>query len=148
MFESVLFVCVGNICRSPMAEGLLRSRLGGSRALHVESAGLAALEGREADPTAVALLRERGIDISGHRARQLTPELLARFQLVLVMEDSHRRKIESLAPAARGRVHRVGKFGEYDIADPYQKPRHAFETALAMIDRGLDDFTGAFWRAA
>src|SRR6266542_2985353 len=80
MFENVLIVCVGNICRSPMAEGLLRARFVGHRRARIESAGLAALEGRPADPIAVELLAERGIDISAHRARQLTPELLAAFE--------------------------------------------------------------------
>jgi len=131
-----------------MAEGLLRHGLGPMRGARVASAGLGALEGRPADPLAVELLAERGIDISAHRARQLTPELLSSFELVLVMEDEHRREIQRLAPSARGRVHRIGKFGEFDIADPYRKPRAAFERTLALIERGLGDFQQAFWRAA
>jgi protein-tyrosine phosphatase len=146
MLEHVLIVCVGNICRSPMAEGLLRSRLP-DRA-RVASAGLAALEGRGADPLAVEVMARRGIDIAAHRARQLTPELLAGAELVLVMEDSQRRRIEQLAPSSRGRVHRIGKFRSFDVADPYRKPRAEFERALDLIERGLDDFGQAFWRAA
>lgn len=130
-----------------MAEGLLRARLCGRRN-RVESAGLAALEGRPADPIAVQLLSERGIDISGHRARQLTPELLADFELVLVMEEEHRRRIEELSRAARGRVHRIGKFGDFDVADPFGKPRAAFERTLSLIERGLEHFGQVFWRAA
>lgn len=97
---------------------------------------------------AIELMAQRGIDISAHRARQLTPELLAASDLVLVMEDAHRRRIEELAPSARGRVHRIGKLGGYDVPDPYRKARPAFESALSLIERGIDDFGHVFWRAA
>ena len=143
MFDRVLTVCVGNICRSPMAEGLLRARLAarGPGAV-VESAGIAALVGRPADPTAVALMAERGIDISGHLARQLTPELAAGFDLVLVMEQWHRREVEVIAPAMRGRVHR---FGNFDVPDPYRQPRAVFADALELIERGIAELEKAWW---
>jgi protein-tyrosine phosphatase len=149
MFDRVLTVCVGNICRSPMAEVLLRARLHARKPdAVVESAGIAALVGKPADPIAVALMSERGHDLSGHRARQLTPELARRFELVLVMEAGHQREVEATVPALRGRVHRLGRFGDFDVPDPYRQPRAAFERALALIERGLDDFEKAFWRNA
>jgi protein-tyrosine phosphatase len=140
MIERVLVVCVGNICRSPMAEGLLRARLAGHPGLSVGSAGLAALVGAPADPTAQELLRARGIDLAGHRARQLTPEMVAAHDLVLVMEKEHEWEVLDLVPEARGKVHRLGKFGGFDVPDPYRRPRAAFEEALALIERGLADF--------
>jgi low molecular weight protein-tyrosine phosphatase len=145
-FERVLLVCAGNVCRSPLAQVLLtgRPRGGGSRA-EVDSAGLAAPVGRPADPIAVELARERGLDLSGHRARQLTPGLVQGFELLLVMEQAQERAVEGLAPTARGRVHRLGRFGGFDVPDPYRRPRAAFEEALALIERGLDDFERAFW---
>jgi protein-tyrosine phosphatase len=145
----VLFVCVGNICRSPMAAALLAHRfsIGGGGAASVESAGVAALVGRPADPLAVDLLRERGIDLSAHRARQLTPEVAAAFELILVMEAEHQRAVERIFPPARGRVHRLGRFGDFDVPDPYRKPRAAFEESLALIERGVTEFERAFWKA-
>jgi protein-tyrosine phosphatase len=129
-----------------MAEVLLAARLRarGFPAV-VESAGIAALVGRPADPIAQALVAERGLDLSGHRARQLTPELIHGFELVLVMEAAHQREVESIDPSARGRVHRIGRGGGFDVPDPYKRPRAAFEAALTLIERGIDDLEKAFW---
>ena len=147
MFDRILVVCVGNICRSPMAEALVASRLAG-RGLRtrVESAGLAALVGRPADATAQALMRERGLDISAHRARQLVPALVAAADLVLVMDAPQQRAVEAMLLGARGRVHRLGRWGDFEIPDPYRQERAAFERALALIERGVDALEKAFWR--
>ena len=146
MFSRILTVCVGNICRSPMAEGELRGRLEkrGVKAV-VESAGIAALVGRPADPTSQELMLARGIDISGHRARQLTPELIRSFELILVMEADQQRAVEDILPSARGRVHRIGRWGNFDVPDPYRRDREDFEHALELIVRGVDDLEKAFW---
>lgn len=147
MFNRILVVCVGNICRSPMAEALLASRLAklGLRS-RVESAGLAALVGHPADPLAQLLMRERGLDLSGHRARQLVPALVSAADLVLVMDSAQQRAVEAMLPAARGRVQRLGRWGGFDVPDPYRQERPAFEQALAMIERGVDALEKAFWR--
>ena len=111
----------------------------------VESAGIAALVGAPADPLAIALMQERGIDLSGHRARQLTPQIAGASELILVMEEGHVRAVERIFPPARGRVHRLGRFGAFDVADPYGQQRPAFESSLSLIERGIEDFLKAFW---
>lgn len=128
-----------------MAEAVLRRRV---PSLMVSSAGIAALVGRPADPAAVALLAERGLDISAHRARQLTAGMVEGSDLVLVMEQRHVADVEALTPAARGRVHLLGRFGRFEVPDPYRRPPQAFAEALALIERGVGDFQGRFWSRA
>ncbi len=141
MFSRILIVCVGNICRSPMAEGLLRAELSrvGKGGIEVASAGLGAVVGAGADPIAVELMRERGIDVTGHVARQLTGELLRPYELVLCMEKWQVRDVERLAPAARGKVFRIGHWGEFDVPDPHGHSREMFVEVLRLIERGVGD---------
>jgi protein-tyrosine phosphatase len=126
-----------------MAEALLRHA---RPELSVRSAGLAARVGEPADAVASALLAEqRGLDLSAHRAQQLTAAMVEEVDLVLVMERRHAADVEALTPAARGRVHLVGRFGGFEVADPYRKGREAFSEALALIERGLADYQRRFW---
>jgi low molecular weight protein-tyrosine phosphatase len=146
VFKRILMVCTGNICRSPMAEVVLARRLrdkGLSTA--VESAGLGALVGWPADPIACELMKARGLDLSSHRARQLTREMLRRADLVLTMEAGQQRAVEELDASARGRVHRIGRIGRFDVLDPYRQGQAAFEQALALIERGIGELENVFW---
>lgn len=138
MFEKILVVCIGNICRSPTAEYLLRHRLG-ARACAVGSAGLAALAGKPIDPVAGGLLAERGIDAGAHRARQLDEQAILDADLILVMERAHLERLARGSPQAVGRTFLLGKWqGEREIPDPYRQPRSAFEHAYRLIDEGVD----------
>lgn len=123
-----------------MAEALLRSALGGQSDITVESAGLHALVGEPAAEHAVSLLQARDIDISGHRAQQLTAGLISRADLVLVMEAQHKRVIDTNEPIARGKVYRLGEWRKIEVPDPYRKSKDAFAESLELIDRGVADW--------
>ncbi len=130
----ILVLCVGNICRSPMAEGLLRHAL---RDHDVSSAGLGALAGRPADPYGVALMRQYGIDITQHRSRQLESWMVGAADLVFVMDAEQKQYLEKRYPTCRGRAFRLGEHGGYDIADPYRQGESAFNEAADLIQRGV-----------
>ena len=123
-----------------MAEALLRDALKGRKEVVVESAGLGALVGEPASGFSVELMQERGLDITGHRAQQLTPELITRADLILVMESGHRRAVDENEPTARGKLYRLGEWQDLEIPDPYRQPREAFEETLKLIDKGVADW--------
>lgn len=107
----VLIVCTGNTCRSPMAEGILRSLLSPDLAerVHVRSAGTGAIGGVPATALAVRTTAERGIDIGGHRSTTLTAALVREADLVLAMEPDHVSRARELAPEAEARIHLITK---------------------------------------
>jgi protein-tyrosine phosphatase len=135
--KSILVVCEGNICRSPMAQGLLARAM---RGVSVRSAGLNAPEGMPAHETAVCLMQGLGIDITGHRATQITGEMCRGAELVLVMEEEQRRRLESAYPFAHGRVFRMGEFGKYDVRDPYGGAEEAYRESLQLIEQGVREW--------
>jgi protein-tyrosine phosphatase len=138
----VLVVCTGNICRSPMAAGLLRRRLGEAGLageVEVASRGFYVYDGQPASAAAVALLGESGLDISQHASATLTADDLRRASVVLVMEEAHRRSIFYTAPEHMRKVvlwaELAGEHG--DVPDPYGRDRAAYASAYALIDRLL-----------
>jgi len=139
VFSSILTVCTGNICRSPAAEHLLRRRLQAAGwEGRVTSAGLDAMVGHPADETTVAMLEARGIDVSGHRARQLTVDSLRRADLVLVMERQHRDHIVAIDPTARGETFLLCHWTDAEVPDPYRRGDEAHASAIRLIDEGLE----------
>lgn len=147
MISRIMMVCTGNICRSPMAEVMLATALGKHNIeASVMSAGLAALDGHGADPIACELMAERGIDLGQHRAQQITVPLINEMELILVMEAGQKFAIEKMAPSARGKVFGIGKWGDFDVPDPYRQPRFAFEEALTLIDKGLAQWQEKTWK--
>lgn len=123
-----------------MAEALLARELKAGGA-SVGSAGLGALVDHPADEMAQTLMAEQGIDISVHRARQLSRPLIQQADLVLVMEAGHKKAIEGMDPTARGKLYRLGEWRDMDIPDPYRESRQVFEQALELIRQGVMDWT-------
>ena len=132
MIDTILVVCVGNICRSPVGERLLLAHMPGAK---VSSAGLGALGGHGPDATAQEVAAGHGISLKGHIARQFTAELAAAQDLILVMEPGHRQEIGRIAPQLLGKTmlfdHWTGAKG---IADPYRLSREFHELTFVAIE--------------
>lgn len=141
----LLFLCTANICRSPMAEGLALAHLvaAGYPDWTVASAGTWGMEGSQASEYSLRLLAERGIDLSGHRARAVTDEMLARASLVLVMTGDHKEAVLADFPDHADKVYLLSEMvGEsFDIADPIggsiEDYRETFEEIDDLLTRGL-----------
>ena len=104
----------------------------------VLSAGLDAVVGAPADPLAVHITAEAGIDISRHRAQQLNANLVSESDLILSMEAAHKHEIMRRYPAVSGKVFRIGEIGRFDVPDPYMKPVAYFRDAFELILEGVD----------
>lgn len=140
MFNNILVVCVGNICRSPTGERTLKKRLPDK---HIASAGIAAeksgLVGKPADQMATQVALENDVDLSGHQAQQLTAALCAQYDLILVMEKGHLEALTAIAPEARGKAMLFGQWiGQKDIPDPHRQSREAFDHAYELIESATE----------
>lgn len=144
MFNSILVVCVGNICRSPTGERLLRDALPEKQ---VSSAGLSAMTGHPAEETASDVASQHGISLDGHVARQLTAGMCRDADLILVMERSHLEQIAKVNPAVRGKTMLFGHWLEQrEIADPYRKSRAAFEATYGLLENAARKWVNALSR--
>jgi len=103
-------------------------------ALHIESAGIAALEGHSADKAMVKISVENGLNLDGHIARQFTAEMASKFDLILALEKGHIRVITEKAPAASGKTMLLGQWLSMpEIADPYRKSPEFFQLVFNQI---------------
>jgi len=143
--RNILVVCIGNICRSPMAEGLLAEAVPDAQ---ISSAGLEAMVGQRPDPIACELMSQRGISIEDHRARQINLDACQRADLILVMDRHQRRAVEERYRFTSGKVFRLGEFSDQDVPDPYRAGRPAFERALSLIEDGAQHWVKRISRVA
>ena len=136
---NVLFVCTGNICRSPMAEYLFLSRMGPDAPWKAHSAGLAAVDGLAASRAAIEVMDEVGVNIRKHSSRELTNELIDEATIILVMTGAHAAELKRRFPKARDRVYLLGSFNknakENEISDPVG-------SSLEIYRRTMNDITG------
>ena len=138
MFKSILVVCTGNVCRSPIGERLLRQHLPDR---YIASAGIFGLEGCPADDSAQDVAWRHGISLDGHVARRLTRNLMQGSDLILVMEPEHLRFIAAMAPESRGKSLLFGQWLEpKDIPDPYRKSREAFEYVFGLLGKASQEW--------
>jgi protein-tyrosine phosphatase len=143
----ILFVCMGNICRSPTAEGVFRQLIA-ARAPHVsieiDSAGTHDYHvGSPPDSRAISAARRRGIDLSGLRARQVQREDFERFDLILAMDEDNLRELHAIAPAhARERIRLLMEYapnaGTRAVPDPYYGGPQGFEQVLDLLEEAAE----------
>ena len=143
--RTYLFVCSGNTCRSPMAEAIARSlldagkgeaRRGEKPPVEVVSAGVMAMRGAPASEPAIAAMRDRGIDLSAHRSRPLTRELIDRADAIFTMTSAHRDVVVELAPDAAEKTHRLDP--DRDVTDPVGADAAVYQQTAAMIQQALE----------
>jgi len=143
--KTVLFVCTGNVCRSPMAAGLFYDKLCREKAndrVRVRSAGIWALEGQPASAYAQQVMNEHDLDISAHRGRNLTQTDVDEADLILVMSRQHAEVITRNFEHSKGKVYLLSEMAGqgYDIEDPYGgsllEYRHTAAELAELIERG------------
>ena len=132
MFNKILVVCVGNICRSPTGEALLKKMLPQK---DIRSAGVQALVGHAADEQAKKIALQRGGEMHAHIAAQFDIEMCQEADLILVMETSHTNAVEKICPTVRGKVMLYGQWlTNKEIADPYRQSDDMFELVYQQIE--------------
>lgn len=144
----VLFVCLGNICRSPSAQGVFQELLrkeGWDQRVEVDSAGTTAYHaGQAPDPRAQEAAAARGIDLSAQRARRVTSEDFSRFDYVLAMDSENLHDLQEMH-TGEGQCH-LGLFLEFsegqgmDVPDPYYGGGQGFEVVLDILEEGGQAF--------
>ncbi len=133
MFDSILVVCTGNVCRSPIGERLLRKLLPHKM---IDSAGTGALIDHDADDTAIKIASLNELSLEGHKGKQFTSSLARKYELILVMERFHIEQIGKIAPEARGKTMLFGHWlDQKEIPDPYRKSEEAFASVYSLIEQ-------------
>lgn len=140
----ILMVCLGNICRSPLAEGILRSKVNNTK-VYIDSAGTAAYHaGEQPDPRSIAVAKKNQIDISYQRARKFTVEDFESFDFIFVMDESNFSNVVNLARNESDRK-KVSRILEWDtttavmnVPDPYYGGPQGFDYVFELLDKACD----------
>src|SRR5258707_7765153 len=141
--KSVLFVCTGNICRSPIAEGLFRRLIGNRKDIEVLSAGVHAVRGQPPSLYAVQVCAEEGVDISDLRSQPLTSALVDRTTHIFAMTGAHLETIQTLFPQGAEKSFLLREFEEpgttvwRDVPDPIGLGREVYEDCARIIGHAL-----------
>jgi protein-tyrosine phosphatase len=142
LFDRILVICTANICRSPYAEAKLNQLLPNKQ---LDSAGVATEKSRlqhsPADPMAVSVASSLGFDLSAHRAKQVTQQMVDDVDLILAMERNQIEVLCELIPTARSKAFLFGHWiGLSTIDDPYRKDESAFRQAFLNIDKAAESW--------
>jgi protein-tyrosine-phosphatase len=144
--KNILVVCHGNIIRSPFAANLIAQALGEEARVSIASAGLEAMPGREAHPAALATAATRRVDLSAHAASRLDVALVARSDVIFVMEIAHVLALRQRFPEARAKTFLLSCLAPetpLEISDPYDGDQSVFEACFDHITRAVRPVVGA-----
>lgn len=139
----ILMVCLGNICRSPLAEGILKSKMDDSK-VYVDSAGTGGFHiGEPPDERSIQVAQKHGIDITDQRCRKFTKDDFDKFDHIFVMDHKNHHDVMALAtsPEERKKVHLLLEYagkGPIEVPDPYYGGRDGFQKVFDMIDEACE----------
>ena len=134
--KNLLVICVGNICRSPMAEYWLKQEY---PELNIESAGISGLIGHAADQKTILCMQCLGIGMQPHIAKKLNAELIKKADLVLVMSQNQQKHLEQTWPFAKGKTFRLGHWQSKNVPDPFQHEQSVFDETCQLIQDCIAD---------
>jgi len=148
MFKNILFVCVGNICRSPAAEYWAKAQLknAGLTDIQVFSAGLRAVQTAGIEQNMQVILNQYHIDASQHSAKQIDANDVSRAEIIFTMETWQKEELSFAFPNGRGKIFTLGKWRDEEIGDPYRQEQVVFENIFELIKENWGIWQNKLWK--